>query len=233
MNIDCIMSLIDRKYLLKVKFDVTIHKTKQSIRIHDMNDKLHDNSKYIKFDFYVIDTLSNQSSIIIHFRREIHLMNDLRIHTLFDVDILKFKQIIFDMSKRTIMFFACSNLIVFMKLIFKNQRIVRTIKSIDKITISSHTCLIVFVKIRDQSLSTNRNYNFEFKQNFQQLEFEDDFFNHIIDAHLVVVQIRNVINVSIILSKHAKIDMLRVFEKKDCYHVSSDDRHLTAISSRN
>ena len=227
------MSLIDRKYLLKVKFDVIIHKTKQSIRVHDIDDKLHDNSKYTEFDFYVVDTLSNQSSVIVHFRREIHLVNDLRIHALFDVDILEFEQVILDMSKRIITFLACNNLIVFMKLIFKSQRIVRAVRSVDKITISSHTCLVVSVKIRDQNLSADRNYNFEFKQNFQQLEFEDDFFNHIIDAHLVVVQIRNVINVSIILSKHAKIDMLRDFEKKDCYHVFSDDRHLTAISFRN
>ena len=125
-NIDCIMSLIDRKYLLKVKLDVTIHKTKQSIWIHDINDKLHDNSKYTEFNFYVIDMLSNQSSIITHFRREIHLVNDLKAHALLDVDILKFEQIIFDMSKRIITFFVCNNLIVFIKLIFKNQRIVRT-----------------------------------------------------------------------------------------------------------
>ena len=227
------MSLIDKKYLLKIKFDVTIHKTKQSIRIHDIDDKLHDNSKYTEFDFYIVDTLSNQSSIIVHFRREIHLMNDLKVHALLDVDILKFEQIIFDMNKRIITFFACSNLIAFMKLIFKSQRIVRTIRLIDKIIISSHTCLIVFVKIRDQNLSTNRDYNFESKQNFQQLKFENDFFNHIIDAHLVVVQIRNVINVLIILFKHAKIDILRDFEKKNCYHVSFDDKHLTAISFRN
>ena len=226
------MSLIDRKYLLKAKFDVTIHKTKQSIRVHDIDDKLHDSSEYTELDFYVVDTLSNQSSVIVHFRRKIHLVNDLRAHALLDVDILESEQIILDMSKRTITFFACSNLTVFMKLILKSQRIVRAVRSVDKITISSHTCLVVFVKIRDQSLSTNRNYSFESKQNFQQLEFEDDFFNHITDAHLVVVQIRNVINVSIILSKHAKIDMLRDFEKKDCYHVSSDDKHLTAISSR-
>ena len=159
-------------------------------------------------------------------------MNNLRTHALFDVDILKFEQIILDMSKRIITFFVCNDLIALMKLILKSQRIVRTIRSVDKITISSHTCLVVFVKIRDQSLSTNKNYNFESKQNFQQLKFENDFFNHIIDVHLAVVQIRNVINVSIILSKHAKIDMLRDFEKKDCYHVSFDDRHLTAISSR-
>ena len=79
------MFLIDKQYLLKTKFDVTIHKTKQSIRIHDIDDKLHDNSKYTELNFYVVDTLSNQSSIIVHFRREIHLVNDLRIHALLDV----------------------------------------------------------------------------------------------------------------------------------------------------
>ena len=120
-----------------------------------------------------------------------------------------------------------------MKMTIKNQRIVRAIRSIDKITIFLHICLIVFVKIRDNNLSTNKNYNFEFKQNFQQLKFENDFFNHIIDAHFVVVQIRNVINVFVILSKHAKLDMLRNFEKKNCYYVSFENRHLIVVSSHN
>ena len=118
-NIDCIMSLIDRKYLLKIKFDVIIHKTKQLIRINNMNDELHNNSKYTKFDFYVIYTLSNQLSIIIHFRREIHFVNNLKIHALFDIDILKFEQIILDMNKRIITFLVYNNLIAFMKLISK------------------------------------------------------------------------------------------------------------------
>ena len=226
------MSLIDRKYLLEAKFDVTIHKTKQSIRVHDIDDKLHDSSEYTELDFYVVGTLSDQSSVIVHFRREIHLVDDLRAHALLDVDILESEQVILDMSKRTITFFACSNLTALMKLIFKNQRIVRAVRSVGKITISSHTCLAVSVKIRDQSLSADRDYSFESKQDFQQLGFEGGFFNHITDVHFAVVQIRNVINVSVILSKHAKIDMLRDFEEEGCYHVSSDDRHLAAISSR-
>ena len=153
------MSLFDRKYLLRIKFDVVILKTKQSIRIHDIDDKLHDNSKYIELNFYVFDILSNQSSIIIHFRREIYLIDDLKTHALFNVDILKSKKVIFDINKRIIIFFVCNNLTIFMKLTFKDQRIVRTIKSINKIIISFHICLTILVKIRDNDLSTNKDYN--------------------------------------------------------------------------
>ena len=99
------MLLIDRKYLLKIKFNTMIHKIKQLIRIHDIDNKLHDNSKYIEFDFYVVDTLSNQSSLIIHFRREIHLIDNLKAHVLFDVDILKSTQIIFEHEQTYYYFF--------------------------------------------------------------------------------------------------------------------------------
>ena len=228
----CTMSLIDRKYLLEAKPDATIHKTKQPIRVHGIGDKLHDSSEYTELDFYVAGTLPDQSPAIAHFRREIHLVDDLRAHALLGADILGPEQVILDMGKRTITFPACSNLTASMELTPKGQRIVRAVRSASKITIPPHTCLAVPVKIRGQSLPADRDYSFEPKQDFQQLGPEGGFFNHITDAHLAAVQVRNATNKPVILPKHAKVGMLRDFEEEGCYHASPDDRHLAAVSSR-
>ena len=49
----------------------------------------------------------------------------------------------------------------------------------------------------------------------------------------MIVQVRNATNKLYILSKNAKIDMLRDFEKENYYNVLSNDRHLTAVFFRN
>ena len=161
------------------------------------------------------------------------MIDDFRANVLLKVDILEFEQIILDINKRSIIFSICDNLIAIINFIFKNQRITNAIRSINQIIISFHFNLTISIKIREINLSINRDYNFDFKQNFQQLNLEKDFFNHVIDAHLIIVSIRNVINKSIILSKYTKIDMLYNFDEKKYYMTSFDNRHLTIVSSCN
>ena len=48
----------------------------------------------------------------------------------------------------------------------------------------------------------------------------------------MIVQVRNVINKLYILLKNVKIDILRDFEKKDCYNILSNNRYLTIVFSR-
>ena len=46
IDTNCDMLFIDRKYLLKTRFEINIQKIKKSIRVRDINDKLHDSSEY-------------------------------------------------------------------------------------------------------------------------------------------------------------------------------------------
>ena len=81
----------------------------------------------------------------------------------------------------------CDDLQTSINIVFKNHRIIRVVRSIDFIIISTHICMTVLVKIRECSLSKNRDYSFEFKQNFQILNSKENFFNHITNAQIIVV----------------------------------------------
>ena len=226
------MSLIDRKHLIIIKSDVIIRRVSNSIRVRDIDHRLHDNSEYIELNFYILEKLFDDSTIIAHFRREIHIVDDFRVNVLLEVNIINFEKVVFDFDFRIITLRDCDDLQTSMNIVFKNFRIIRVVRSIDFLIISIHICMTVLVKIRECNLSKDRDYNFEFKQNFQVLNSEKNFFNHITDVQIIVVQIRNVNNKSYILFKNVKINMLRNYEEKNCYNTSSNNRHFAIVFSR-
>ena len=57
------MFLINRKYLREINFNVDVKRTQRFIRVHDIDDKLHDNFEYIELNFYIIDKLLNKFAI--------------------------------------------------------------------------------------------------------------------------------------------------------------------------
>ena len=85
--------------------------------------------------------------------------------------------------------------------------------------------MTIFVKFRDQILLVDRNYLFYFQKN-NRLNSKNDFFIYVIDVNFVAIQIRNVTNQSIIVSRNFKFDKLRNYDKKNYYLVNFDNRHL-------
>ena len=165
-------------------------------------------------NFYIFDKLFDDTTIIIHFKREIYIVDDFRVNALLKINIIKFEKTVFDFEFRIFTLRNCDNLQTFMNIVFKNHRIIRVVRFVIFVIISSHICMTIFIKIRDNRLSKNRDYNFDFKQNFQILKSKFFFFNHIINVQIIVIQIRNVNNKSYILFKNIKINMLRNYEKK-------------------
>ena len=214
VDFECIMSLIDRKHLIVIKSNAIIHRINNFIKVRNINHRLHNNFEYIELNFYVSDKLFDDSSIIIYFKREIHIVDDFRINVLLKVNIINFEKITLNLNNRTFSLFDCDNFQTSLDIIFKNHRIIRAVRSIILITISSHIYMTIFIKIRDNNLFENRDYSFESKQDFQILNSKNEFFNHITNVNVFVVQIQNVSNKSYFLFKNAKVNMLRDYERK-------------------
>ena len=155
VDTSCIMFLIDRKYLRKINLNVNVKRTQCSIRIHNIDNKLHNSFEYIKLNFYIVDKLFNEFAIKTHFRHEIYLIDDFRAKVLLKINILEFEQIILDMSKHNMIFSICNNLITIVDFILKSRRIIRAIKSFNQIIISFYFSLIMLIKIREINLSND------------------------------------------------------------------------------
>ena len=69
-------------------------------------------------------------------------------------------------------------------------------------------------------------YSFNFKKN-SRFDVEDEFFAHVIDVHILIVQMRNVTNQFVIVFKNAHIDKLQKYTEEECFLVVSKNRHLT------
>ena len=228
-DFDCTMSLMNRNFLTTVSHD-EIRTTTQSIRVRDIDFRQHDNSKYVKLKFYIRDKTIIDKSATIHFRREMHVVNDLKIKILIDINIIE-SEIIDVLMNNNILHIESCDVIAFIIIKFKNndEQINRIIRVITIVIISSHFTITIIVKFRDKSMSIDRNYFFHFISNVR-LESNNEFFVYIVDVNVDVVQIRNATNKFCIISRNVKIDKLHDFEKKNCYVVDSKNRHLATIT---
>ena len=162
-------------------------------------------------NFYISDEIFVDKSIKIHFTRETHLINDLFVKMFIEINIIVSKKMIFDDVKRMIIIDNCDLIAKFNVIVI--NRVDRAIRFLEQFTISFHIHMIVSMKIRDQILSIDRNYFFHSKKNVR-FETKNDFFVHIIDVNIIVVQMKNVIDVSIIISRNSKLNKLQNYEKK-------------------
>ena len=91
-------------------------------------------------------------------------MNDLKANILFDNDILKSKNIVFHVKKEKLIINSCENFSVSLNVVVKNDvRIKRTVRAQVNVTIFTHSCSVISIKLREFKLSNrdmlfNSNY---------------------------------------------------------------------------
>ena len=204
---NCTMFLIDRQHLLIARSKIEIKKTTNFIKIHDIDKTFHDNSKYVELDFYIFEKTSNDIEIIVHFKREMHVINDFRVNVLLKTNILNSKSIIINMNRKFIIFLACENIFVFLNIISKKTRIIRFVKSTIQFIIFVNFCIVVSIKTKNDKLFVDRDYFFHSKKDFRDLKSKKDFFNHITNANFNAIQMKNIFNQFYIFFKNVKIDM--------------------------
>jgi hypothetical protein len=186
----------------------------QSIRMCNIDVRQHDNSKYVKLNFYIRDKTFIDTIITIHFRRKIHVVNDLKIKILIDINIIESKTIDV-LINNNILHVESYDVIVFIIIKFKNndERINRIIRVIVLIIILFHFTIKMTMKFKNKFVLIDKNYFFYFISNVK-LESNDEFFFHIINVNIDIVQIRNVTNKFCVIFRNVKIDKFRDFEKK-------------------
>ena len=92
--------------------------------------------------------------------------------------------------------------------------------------------MTIFVKYKDNVLSTDRDYNFSFKS-FKALSVENKFFVYIMFINVVAIQMKNALNTFFVVFKNMKMNDLHDYEEKDCYIINIDDRYLVVVSASN
>ena len=175
-------------------------------------------------NFYISRVIIVDISTKTYFIREIHLINDLTIKILIDVNIIVSKKMIINVDKQTITIDNCE-ITIKLHIISRDARVNKMIKITKQLIIFSHIYMTIFVKIRDQFVVVDRDYFFHSRDD-NRLKAKNEFFAHIIDVNFVVVQIYNVTNQIVVISRNFKLKKLQNYDEKNCYLTISKNRHL-------
>ena len=224
------MSIVDRKYIFERLSKIVVYRINESIKIRDINAIWHDTFEYVFFDFYIFEKTNVDTSTKTHFCRKIHLMNDLSIKIFIDINVIVSKKIIIDEKKQFFIIKSC-DITIKLKITSREFKIKRVIKSLQQLIISSHTYIIVSIKIREQTFFINRDFFFNSREN-SRFETKKNFFAYIIDVNITTIQIRNAINTSITISRNFKLNKLQKYDEKNCFLTTSKNRHLIVKFSR-
>ena len=151
-------------------------------------------------------------------------MNDLSIKIFIDINVIVSKKMIIDERKQFLTIESC-DITIKLKIASREFKIERVIKSLQQLIISSYTHIIVSIKIRKQIFFINRDFFFNSREN-SRFETKKNFFAYIIDVNITTIQIRNVINTSITISRNFKLNKLQKYDEKNYFLTTSKNRHL-------
>ena len=225
LNIECTMSFINKKWFHVLNFNVIVRQIIDFIKIRDIDNREYFNFDYINLNFYLKNKFKKKISII-YIKKNMYIINNLKIKILIDIDIIYSKKITTNLQTRKLIIDNCdiSTSIIYILVDFKVNRIARFHHVV---IIFAYSILIVSFKTQNFALSNEKNYFFQSHVISFDFEVENDIIIYIINVKTFVIHVRNAIDKSIIVFKHIKFDKIFDFEKKSCYHVDSTNVYLT------
>ena len=146
------MFVVDRYYLKIFQSKTQIKKTTKFVKNRDINNTLHENSKYIEINFYVLRQLTNENEIIVHFKQKVHVVDNFRVNMLLKSNIFDSKKVVIDIKRKFIIFKSCKKLSILIDIIVKKRRIIRVIKNATQLTILTHSFMFISVKIKKKTI---------------------------------------------------------------------------------
>lgn len=225
---DTFMIFADKQFVINKCLDIIIRKTATTIKIWGIKTTIHDNFEYVVINFYIFDMITKIRSLA-HIKKKMHLIRNLKINVFLKVDVLIFEKIILNFGRDIMIIFICKKFVINMIIMRKIEKIIKSIKAFDKIIIFANFIMSISMHIRKVVISNDINYSFLSKIQFT-LSPKGDFFAHVIESKLVVVQIKNAFNMSYMISKNFKISKLHDYSEEECYMTRSKYRYLTIVS---
>ena len=102
LNINYNIILIDRLWLKKLLFQIVIFYILSSFKVREVKSSQHKISKYIITFNYFLKVDEKENKVLACIRREIYIVDDLRVKMLIENNFIKFEKIIIDVIKKKV-----------------------------------------------------------------------------------------------------------------------------------
>jgi hypothetical protein len=206
---------------MKILSEVKILQIDEFVTMRDIDIVIYNCSKYIILDLYIFD-----SKEIAKLTHQTHIVDNLRAKFLMSMNIFIFEEMILNISRRKLILSLCKNLEMNIRVTSKNS--VNQIEKIDQKQInrvilaerliSISAMFIITISMRTKKCLFERDYLFQFISRVLNLKSIDEVMTHIINAHIAAMQIRNVTDKIVIISRKYRLNRIIEYEEHECYH---------------
>ena len=228
---ECESSLIDRKFLASQRPNYASHVLRKSkpLKVNDIESSKLSIDEYIVIDFTISDEVNGKTTNA-RFTRYVYIVEDLKANILLNNDILRPKNIVIHIGKQKLTIGSCGDFSVSLKVVARDdERVNRTIRSQADVLVPIHTCMPIFIKLRDSKLPNDRDMMFN-SSHIERLRKKNKSFSHIVNANFCAIQVRNATDTFIVITRNERLNTLIDYEEEKCYLASSEVRHLAADS---
>lgn len=159
------------------------------IRIRNINNAIILFFKYIYLKL-VFNNILKKCLVINKIRRQVYIINNLKINILIDFDILNFKKIILDFVIKFLIIDSYRNIITFIKIILLCEKMHKVVRAYDAIIVLFYFSIIILICLRDKcktKLSKNCDFIFMLIELFNRFELDKDILNYIIDVNIYAI----------------------------------------------
>ena len=145
-----------------------------------------------------------------------------------EIDIVDSENMIFNFNDEKFIINNCKISILFVCILFKS-RMNRNINIFVVIMLLAFAITPISFKFKNNfKLFRNRDFSFQFHIIFiVDLNVESEIMMHVMNANILMMHVYNIIDKTMRLSKHIKLNKIIDFEKKNCYHLNSAYAYLT------
>jgi len=219
LNTECIMSLVNREFLMKQALKTTIKRMPSPIQVKGIETETHQCKEYADLAIY----LSGDKIRTTVIEWEVHIVKDLKAKMLVGLDILGPEKISIMMNNTEAVIKSCNNIRVPLTVHSQlTNQVKKTILSEKTISIPSRS----YATVNVVKTSLPKNQDLLFKSECQQ--GDSSVYAHIVDHTLSAVQVQNDTDMPLIILRKTCLSHVIEYEADGCYLADLKDAELAA-----
>ena len=219
LDTGCAMSLIDRTFLKEQQPSVKIKTMATPINVRGIGQDKYVCNEYAEVELYLVGPKTAR------LRREVHIVDELKVKMLVGIDIIGPEGITIDIPRKKAIISSCQNVEIPISITSRSpSRTKAAIRSDTPIVVQPQHHQKVAIKATD--LPSDRDLLFEPIAHPDGLAI----YAHIVDCHLTEIHVRNDSDKAIAIPAETHLGYVVEYEATECYRVSPDVAPLAAGS---
>ena len=221
------VTIANRRFFFRQNSDLSIRTMTTSLTVREIATDQHQTSEYVIASMYFLDQ-KNDKIVKIMIRREIHLMNNLKINMLIDNDVTDSEKWNIDNehSKTTIDNCDVTIFIDIRRRSSTDQSMHKSVHIKKTIIVSSQSEMIISIHYLVDNISNDRDYLFESN------ETEFILYAHLMNIFIEAILVRNDDKQAVKISRNYRLDYLTELDYSNAFFVNDDNVDLTMKASR-